>query len=159
MVWYRYPNPLQILPWTIGDIGWRAEQGRIAPVGVFFQHALYWFGSATATGMSVNAAEGITTFGALLFSLWGWYRLVKIVWRAYWMTGESMRAARGGRGLWVLPLWGAGTTLAYEMHYPTVLVSAGAIIGYSTSPQLRRKSLALLLVPFGAAATPASCAG
>jgi hypothetical protein len=46
-------NVLNVLPWTINDIGWRMEAGRIAPVGVFVQHVIHLLGMqfAFSTGL------------------------------------------------------------------------------------------------------------
>jgi hypothetical protein len=66
---YHYPaapvrmsdNVFNVLPWTIEDIGWRMEQGRIAPVGVFVQHVIYLLGMrfAFSTGVPLFVAHGI----------------------------------------------------------------------------------------------------
>jgi hypothetical protein len=66
---YHYPaapvrmsdNVFNVLPWTIDDIGWRMEQGRIAPVGVFVQHVIYLLGMqfAFSTGVPLFVAHGI----------------------------------------------------------------------------------------------------
>jgi hypothetical protein len=54
-------NVFNVLPWTIDDIGWRMEAGRIAPVGVFVQHVIYLLGMqfAFSTGAPLFVVHGI----------------------------------------------------------------------------------------------------
>jgi hypothetical protein len=54
-------NVLNVLPWTIDDMGWRMAAGRIAPVGVFVQHVIYLLGMefAFATGVPLFVVHGI----------------------------------------------------------------------------------------------------
>jgi hypothetical protein len=54
-------NVFNVLPWTINDIGWRMEAGRIAPVGVFVQHVIYLLGMqfAFSTGVPLFVVHGI----------------------------------------------------------------------------------------------------
>jgi hypothetical protein len=66
---YHYPaapvrmadNVLNVLPWTIDDMGWRMARGRIAPVGVFFQHVIYLLGMqfAFSAGVPLFVVHGI----------------------------------------------------------------------------------------------------
>jgi hypothetical protein len=54
-------NVFNVLPWTIHDMGWRMEAGRIAPVGVLVQHVIYLLGMqfAFSTGVPLFVAHGI----------------------------------------------------------------------------------------------------
>jgi hypothetical protein len=66
---YHYPaapvrmadNLLNVLPWTIDDMGWRMAAGRIAPVGVFVQHVIYLLGMkfAFSAGVPLFVVHGI----------------------------------------------------------------------------------------------------
>jgi hypothetical protein len=66
---YHYPaapvrmadNVLNVLPWTIDDMGWRMARGRIAPVGVFVQHVIYLLGMqfAFSAGVPLFVVHGI----------------------------------------------------------------------------------------------------
>jgi hypothetical protein len=66
---YHYPaaparmddNVLRVIPWTINDMEWRMRAGRIAPIGVAFQHASYLLGMqfAFSTGIPVFVVHGL----------------------------------------------------------------------------------------------------
>jgi len=54
-------NVLNVVPWTINDMQWRMRAGRIAPIGVFFQHVFYLLGMqfAFASGVPLFVVHGI----------------------------------------------------------------------------------------------------
>ena len=56
-----HDNVLNVVPWTINDMQWRMRAGRIAPVGVFFQHVFYLLGMqfAFATGVPLFVVHGL----------------------------------------------------------------------------------------------------
>ncbi len=56
-----HDNVLNVVPWTIKDMQWRMRAGRIAPVGVFFQHVFYLLGMqfAFATGVPLFVVHGL----------------------------------------------------------------------------------------------------
>ena len=56
-----HDNVLNVVPWTINDMQWRMRDGRIAPVGVFFQHVFYLLGMqfAFATGVPLFVVHGL----------------------------------------------------------------------------------------------------
>jgi len=81
-------NVLNVLPWTRDDMVWRLRGGRIAPIGVFMQQAVYLLGMqlAHATGVPLYVVHG------LVKSL-----LLAAVVVAFWLLLRQLRRSDGGR--------------------------------------------------------------
>jgi hypothetical protein len=123
-------HPWNVLPWTVEDAEWRAEQGRITPVGVFYQHVLYWLGLklAVASGTEIYVVAGAVKLGLVLASVAAFALLV----------GQLRR--------WAPPYAPAASTLPAEVRRLLVLVFAAALVlgvttqgasnGWTTFPAL-----------------------
>ncbi len=75
----RFPGGLpDIAAWTVDDIGWRMADGRVAPVGVFVQHVVYWLGMrlSLATGLEIYQVEALVKLGLLALVVLAWRLLL-----------------------------------------------------------------------------------
>lgn len=82
---YHYPaapgrmedTVLGAIPWTVNDMQWRVQAGRIAPIGVLVQHIIYLLGMKVAfsTGIPLAVVHGFVK-ALLLLALVGSFALL-----------------------------------------------------------------------------------
>lgn len=72
---------LGVLPWTVNDMEWRLNQGRIAPAGVFAQHVVYLLGMRTAhaTGAELYQVHAVVKLLLLMALIGGCWALLRAV--------------------------------------------------------------------------------